>query len=157
MIETINCATLWQIAPIIEMPITENGHFFILNNSIITETESKPPAKLNKKATPPLVIRANKAFITVIYTAPQMPEKKYAETVTIFDSPGFAPGGRKGISNKLSKKVTAMARAPITPKKAIFFVFILINCINRTDIQAWLIHTIDTFLIINLILYMNIS
>ena len=82
--------------------------------------ERIPPQKLIAEAVAPLVIKAKSPLISVIYKPAPTPIKSVTYIVTILESPGFAPTGRKGISGmrRCSRKPSTRARAPLIPRKA---------------------------------------
>ncbi|MEG1551709.1 MAG: hypothetical protein RR355_05505, partial [Oscillospiraceae bacterium] len=80
-----------------------------------------PPQRLIKNEVTPLVIPAKNAFINVSSIAGIKPIDAETNIVAIFESPNFAPGGKKGvIGTKLSKKESVIATAAKIPNKEIF-------------------------------------
>ena len=90
-----------------------------------TITLKIPPERLITPATAPLVTKAKRALRSAMYNAPEKPKTLPANIVTMFESPTFAPAGRKGTDGKIrfSKTLRTNESAPSKPKTQIFFVF----------------------------------
>ncbi len=77
---------------------------------------SIPPEKLISIAVAPLVTPAKSALRIVTKKASTIPRDEAENIVTIFESPGLAPGGSPGRGGiRLSKKESDIAKAPIMP------------------------------------------
>ena len=78
-----------------------------------------PPQRLIKKAVKPLVTPAKAALIITINTASVRPRVETVNIVTMFEKPGFAPGGKNGNAGKSdSSHASASACAPSMPASA---------------------------------------
>ena len=89
---------------------------------------STPPARLIKNAVAPRVASAKSALKTVMHIACGRPKVSTANIVTIFENPGFAPGGRNGRAGiRISRNESAIAWAQRMPKRAVFLAFMGIS------------------------------
>jgi len=95
------------------------------------------------KAVKPLVAKVKSDFVTVIISASGRPNVPAANMVIMFENPGFAPGGRKGISGmRLSIKFSAMACAQSRAQSAglKFLSFFIFSISQRIELAARYAH-----------------
>ena len=86
----------------------------------IENADNRPPEMLIIPAVAPLVTKAKRPLTAAIVIAEGKPRLPAANMVIIFENPGFAPGGKKGIGGiRLSRKLNESARAHSMPISAI--------------------------------------
>ncbi len=91
------------------------------------------------KAVKPLVANVKSDFVTVIISVSGRPNVPAANMVIMFENPGFAPGGRKGISGRrLSIKFSAIACAHSSAQSAglKFLSFFIFSVCQRVNLAA---------------------
>ena len=80
---------------------------------------NSPPQRLIKNEVPPRINPAKHAFKTATVKADGNPSAAAANILARLEKPGFAPGGKNAVGNKLSKYESTIAVAAKSPIRAI--------------------------------------
>ena len=89
--------------------------------SHIASVLKRPPDRLISPAVTPRVRNANMPLTSATASAYGRPSDPAANIVAMFESPGFAPGGRPGSGGSMpSSSASTSASAPSRPQTAIF-------------------------------------
>ena len=117
-----SCAALCASAP--QTPVKSREKRVFFQTAHIASVLIRPPERLIRPAVTPRVRNAKTPLISAIASAYGRPSEPAANIVTMFESPGLAPGGRPGIGGSMpSSRVSTSASAPSRPQTAIFLDF----------------------------------